>query len=83
MTEFYVHLHTVNDVKQFVSAASALRADVDVMSGRYTVDGKSLLGLCSLELERPVQVRVYGPEEDGTAFRDSVAEMVVEPPEET
>ncbi len=82
MTEFYVSLHTVNDVKQFVSAASTIPVDVDVISGRYTVDGKSLLGLCSLELERPVLVRVYGGDGEGRSFRDSVARMIVEQPEE-
>ncbi len=82
MTEFYVALHSVSDVKQFVNAASLSRVDIDVVSGRYTVDAKSMLGLCSLDLDHPVLVRVYGASGDGADFQSSVAGMVVEAPEE-
>lgn len=82
MTEFYVSLHSMTDVKEFVAMASILTVDVDVISGRYTVDGKSILGLCSLELEHPVKVQVYGEDEAGQAFQSSVGRMVVEAPQE-
>lgn len=81
MTEFYVSLHSINDVKQFVTSASMMRVDVDVISGRYTVDAKSILGLCSLDLEKPVLVRVYGENADGQSFRSAVEKLVTEPPE--
>lgn len=80
MTEFFAALHSMADVKQFVTAASMMSVDIDVISGRYTVDAKSILGLCSLDLEQPVQVRVYGEDADGLAFRESVSALVV--PEE-
>ncbi len=82
MTEFYVSLHSMGDVKKFVTAASLSSVDIDVCSGRYTVDAKSILGICSLELERPVQVKVYGAAEDGAAFREDISDLVVQPPEE-
>lgn len=82
MTEFYVSLHSMGDVKKFVTAASFSAVDIDVCSGRYTVDAKSILGICSLELERPIQVKVYGGAEDGAAFRESVSDLVTQPPEE-
>lgn len=82
MTEFYVELHSVNDVKQFVTMASMVPVDIDVSAGRYTVDAKSILGLCSLDLDRPVQVRVYGGDQEGADFRSSVQRMIVDAPEE-
>ena len=82
MTEFYVSLHSINDVKQFVTSASMMRVDIDVISGRYTVDAKSILGLCSLDLDKPVLVRVYGEDADGQSFRGAVEKLVTEPPEE-
>jgi phosphotransferase system HPr-like phosphotransfer protein len=81
MLEFFVALHSVADVKQFVSAASLSAVDIDVISGRYTVDAKSILGLCSLDLDKPVQVRVYGDASDGAEFRASVDKMIVDAPE--
>lgn len=80
MTEFLAALHSMSDVKQFVTAASLMPVDIDVISGRYTVDAKSILGLCSLDLEQPVTVRVYGEASDGAAFMEHVAALVV--PEE-
>lgn len=77
MTEFLASLHSMADVNQFVGAASRMHADIDVISGRYTVDGKSILGICSLNLEQPVQVRVYGDPSEGQAFMDAVSAMVV------
>lgn len=81
MTEFYVRLHSMADVKRFVTSASVVPVDIDVISGRYTVDAKSMLGLCSLDLEQPVMVRVYGADEAGRVFRQSVAALETEAPE--
>lgn len=76
MTEFLVSLHSVRDVKQFVTAASLIPADIDVVSGRYTVDAKSILGLCSLDLDKPVLVKFYG--EDVSAFQSNIQDLIVE-----
>jgi phosphotransferase system HPr-like phosphotransfer protein len=79
MTEFYVGLHSIQDVREFVSAASLTPVDIDVISGRYTIDAKSVLGLFSLDLEAPVLVRVYGSDDDGKTFRQGVEKLIVEP----
>ena len=82
MTEFYVKLRSITDVKLFVTHASLMPVDIDVVSGRYTVDAKSILGLCSLDLEKPVQVKVYGSPEEGEAFRTGVAGLITDAPQE-
>ena len=83
MTEFFVKLHSMMQVKQFVTSASAIPVDIDVISGRYTVDAKSILGVCSLvEMERqPLTVRVYGEDVHGQTFLESVKDLAVEPEE--
>ena len=53
-----VKLTTVTDVQEFCRAASALESDVFVSIGRYTVDGKSILGLFSLNLINTLDVSV-------------------------
>ena len=45
--KFQVLLSSVADVKDFVDAASACPSEVDVLSGRYVVDGKSIIWVCS------------------------------------
>ena len=80
MTEFFVTLHSMMQVKHFVTSASAIPVDIDVISGRYTVDAKSILGVCSLvEMERqPLTVRVYGEDSHGQAFLECVRDLVAE-----
>ena len=55
--EFQVLLTSVADVKEFVDVASACPCDVDVCTGRYIVNGKSIMGLFSIDLSKPVTVR--------------------------
>lgn len=82
MTEFYVSLHSVNEVREFVTAATMTPVDIDVVSGRYTIDAKSILGLFSLSLDAPVLVKVYGEPEDGQRFRDKIQKLVTQPPKQ-
>jgi hypothetical protein len=59
-----IRLHTIEDVKMFVTAANMQVFDIDVVSGRYTIDAKSLLGIFSLDLTKPVEVIVHGTAAD-------------------
>ncbi len=62
--EFQVLLTSVADVKEFVDAAAAYPWEVDVQAGRYLVNGKSIMGLFSVDLSVPVTVTLEqaGPE---------------------
>ena len=75
MHTFQVKLQTVEDVKVFVTAASMASCDIDVLSGRYLVDAKSIMGLFSLNLSRPITVRVDGSDAEAEAFRAAVSEL--------
>ena len=50
MSEFFVSLSSIEDVRQFVNAATCCPCEVDVLSGRYVIDAKSIMGLFSLDL---------------------------------
>ena len=80
MSEFLVSLTSIDDVRQFVKAATHCACDVDVLSGRYVVDAKSIMGLFSLDLSQPVKVEVRGAEEEREAFFRSLAPFAAEPP---
>ncbi len=64
MEKIKIRLHTIEDVKMFVTAANMQVFDIDVVSGRYTIDAKSLLGIFSLDLTKPVEVIVHGTAAD-------------------
>ena len=77
MSEFFVSLSSIEDVRQFVNAATCCPCEVDVLSGRYVIDAKSIMGLFSLELSHPVKVEVHGSDADRAAFEQSVAAFEV------
>ena len=53
-----IKLSTTNDVKEFVNVAMRCPYQLDVKHGRYIVDGKSIMGLFSLNLSEPLTVMI-------------------------
>lgn len=54
-----VLLDTVDKVKIFVRCTNKFLRDVQVVSGRYVVDAKSILGIMSLDLSKPVIANIH------------------------
>ena len=48
-----------NHVKDFVSLVNRFPCDMDLRSGRYVVDAKSILGIFSIDLSRPIRMDIY------------------------
>ncbi|MEQ2455889.1 HPr family phosphocarrier protein [Flavonifractor hominis] len=75
MSAFLVSLSSIEDVRRFVNAATRCTCEVDVLSGRYVVDAKSIMGLFSLDLSQPVEVKVHGSEEERAAFEREIESL--------
>ncbi|MBE6964825.1 MAG: HPr family phosphocarrier protein [Oscillospiraceae bacterium] len=78
MYNFKITLSSINEVKSFVNAACSQMCDIDIISGRYVIDAKSIMGIFSIDLTKPVTVSVNGTEEEYKAFRELVKDIVVE-----
>ena len=59
MKTFSVLLNSINDVKNFVNLVSRFDYDIDLASGRYVVDAKSIMGIFSLDLSKPITVEIH------------------------
>ncbi|MGI6403509.1 MAG: HPr family phosphocarrier protein [Oscillospiraceae bacterium] len=59
MKSMNVLLSTINDVKDFVSIVSQFDYEIDLVSGRYAVDAKSIMGIFSLDLSKPIKVNIH------------------------
>mgnify|MGYP001776170272 FL=1 len=59
MQKMKIKLEAINDVKEFVSAVTLCDYDVDLVSGRYSIDAKSIMGIFSLDLSRPVELQAH------------------------
>ena len=76
MKTFNIMLKTINDVKDFVNAIAKYDFDVDLISGRYVVDAKSIMGIFSLDLSKPIKVKVHR-EEDLGKFMDDMKSFII------
>lgn len=59
MTKTTVSLQAINDVKEFVNIVMRYDFDIDLVSGRYAVDAKSIMGIFSLDLLNPVEMTIH------------------------
>lgn len=54
-----IKLSLAENVKTFVNIANRYPYDIDLRVGRHVVDGKSILGIFSLDLSKPITLEVY------------------------
>lgn len=69
-----ISLTQVDQVKRFVNLVAQAPYDVDMVSGRYTVNAKSMLGIYSLDLSKPIQVLMYS--DDCEELKKELAEFM-------
>ncbi|MEG1875269.1 MAG: HPr family phosphocarrier protein [Angelakisella sp.] len=77
MFQLNIQLSTVERVKDFVSAISDFDFCVDLVSGKYCVNGKSIMGIFSLDLSRPISLEAEVPEDFKLAFAEAVKNFKV------
>ena len=59
-----IKLSLAENVKKFVNIVSKYPYEIDLRSGRHVVDAKSILGIFSLDLSKPVIVEIYSDDCD-------------------
>lgn len=73
MRERKIKLVSIADAKAFVVAAMKCDFDVDVFYDRVVIDGKSILGVLSLDLTKVLNVRLHGESLEFEKFLDTIA----------
>ena len=69
MQVFQVNLQSIDDVKAFVQLVNEYAYDIDLASGRYVVDAKSIMGIFSLDLTAPLDVHIHNDDADDLIAR--------------
>lgn len=59
-----IRINTIEDVKNFVTTVTKCNYDVDIVSGRYAIDAKSIMGIFSLDLSKSLELRVHSDDCD-------------------
>lgn len=72
-----IKLKEINDVYKLVNILVGFEGDVDLESGKYKVDGKSILGIFSLDLRQPIKL-TYESEVGAKKLYDQLKPFIVE-----
>ena len=70
MKTVQISLNSIDKVKSFVNDITKFDYDFDLVSGRYVIDAKSIMGIFSLDLSKPIDLNIHA---DGAALDDVMA----------
>ena len=69
-----ISLNSIDKVKNFVNLINRFDYDFDLVSGRYVIDAKSIMGIFSLDLSKPITLNIHAEGE----CADSVMEVLTQ-----
>ncbi len=76
MKTVQISLNSIDKVKSFVNAITQYSFDFDLISGRYVIDAKSIMGIFSLDLSKPIDLAIHA-EEDIDAVLEALKPYLV------
>ncbi len=76
MLKVDLYFKTLEDVKKFVNLAMLKDYELDMISGKYVVNAKSIMGIFSLDLTKPITLEAHT--EDDTELMDELAPFIFE-----
>lgn len=59
MKTVQISLNSIDKVKSFVNDITQFNHDFDLVSGRYVIDAKSIMGIFSLDLSKPIDLNIH------------------------
>lgn len=74
MKKMYIAINTINKAAEFVQKASQVDGDVICTKGRYTIDGKSIMGIFSINISEGIMVEYP---ETATDFEEYLSQFKV------
>lgn len=72
MLIYDIKLNSIDDVKRFNAACMKLPYNVDLRSGRYIIDAKSIMSIFGLDLTHSIEMCLHTTECDLTPFEDFI-----------
>lgn len=77
LRQFNIFIHSFREIQEFVSLAMVQPFEVLVGNDKKRINGKSFIGMFSLDFNKPVQVSVKCSDEEYAQFRKEVAQFLV------
>ena len=76
MREIEISLNSIEKVKHFVSITTKFDTEIDLISGRYVIDAKSIMGILSIDLSKPIRLRIHEENDSADDIIDAFSEYV-------
>ena len=73
--KFSIKLDTVELVKDFVTLTSRIDGDVVIKSDRWIINGKSIMGIFSLDLSKELNCEIEASEEQVKIFEEGLRKL--------
>ena len=77
MKTIKICLNSIEKVKSFVNDITRFDADFDLVSGRYVIDAKSIMGIFSLDLSKPIELNIHS-EQNADEILEVLAPYIVD-----
>ena len=77
MKTIRVSLNSIDKVKSFVNEINRFDIDFDLVSGRYVIDAKSIMGIFSLDLSKPIDLNIHADDEEAGTIAEVLAPYTV------
>lgn len=71
-----VSINSIDKVKAFVNIVNSFDSDFDLVSGRFVIDAKSIMGIFSLDLSKPITLNIYN--DDDSTIVESLKPFIIE-----
>ena len=72
-----ISLNSIDKVKSFVNDINRFDYDFDLVSGRYVIDAKSIMGIFSLDLSKPINLNIH-VEDDSDEILETIKPYLAE-----
>lgn len=77
MKSVNVLLNSIEAVKKFVNTVSKYECDMDMMTGSYVVDAKSIMGIFSMDLLHPLELRIHDDSKEAEKIIFDIKDYIV------
>ncbi|MBQ2745394.1 MAG: HPr family phosphocarrier protein [Lachnospiraceae bacterium] len=78
MKTVQICLNSIDKVKAFVNDITKFDTDFDLVSGRYVIDAKSIMGIFSLDLSKPIDLCIHADESNIAPILDALKPYICE-----
>ena len=72
-----ISLNSIDKVKAFVNEVTKYDAEFDLVSGRYVIDAKSIMGIFSLDLSKPIDLNIHA-EDDSDVILQALKPYIID-----